>query len=197
MAGSLQRVACIALLLMPLGHAADECPVARIVEPAEPVISESRPTFAWEPVPGVQQYRLRLQSRVPEGELLVAIDTLVPGTRFAPPRPLTSKHAVVKVVVSAPCESPPALDSGLRLLIDTGLGCRISHPTHDDATDTWEWPASPGASSYEVIRYAMPRGELMERQDVPAPVPLRIEGSDIVAVRARCASGYSDWVFAP
>jgi hypothetical protein len=187
----------VAVVCAQLAHGADECGVAAIVEPAQRVIADTRPTFAWEALPGVERYRLRLHSRVPEGESLVTIDTLVEGLRFTPPRPLASRRAIVKVLVTAPCESPPALDTGVRLFLDAGLTCRMSELAYDDQSGAWHWNPVAGASSYEVLRYAMPHGELLERRELHAPVALRLERGTVVAVRARCTNGYSDWVLAP
>jgi hypothetical protein len=105
----------------------------------------------------------------------------------------------VKIVVTAPCESPPSLDEGRRLYIDTGLSCRMAPLQLDTRTGQWSWPPVPGALEYEVLRYAMPEGTLLGRERTQAPRSVATQGSVpmVLAVRARCENGYSDWEFAP
>ena len=178
-------------------QAADDCAHADLVAPAERIVPESRPTLVWRPLPGVSRYRLRLQSRVPEGEIRVALDTLVDGTQFTPPRPLADHRAIVKVLVTPLCDSQPALDNGARFFIDTGLSCRMPPLAFDAGARTWSWQPATGALGYEVYRYAMPDGKLLGREETPQPLSFSIDGHLAVAVRARCENGYSDWQFAP
>jgi hypothetical protein len=180
-------------------HAADECARAELVAPAEHVISEPRPTLVWHPLPSVSRYRLRLQSRVPEGEIKVALDTLVDGTQFTPSRPLADHRAIVKVLVTPLCDQQPALDSGARFFIDTGLSCRMQPLTFDAGAGRWSWLPAAGALGYEVYRYAMPDGKLLGREETSRPLSFAVDGPvpHAVAVRARCDNGYSHWQFAP
>jgi hypothetical protein len=180
-------------------HAADDCVRADLVAPAAQIISESRPTLMWRPLPGVSRYRLRLQSRVPEGEIKVALDTLVDGALFTPARPLTDHRAIVQVLVTPLCDQQPALDSGARFFIDTGLSCRMQPLAFDTGGGKWSWVPAAGALGYEVYRYAMPDGKLLGREESPQPLSFSIDGPAplAVAVRARCENGYSDWQFAP
>ena len=178
-------------------QAAEDCPRADLLEPAAQTISDSRPTLVWQPLPGVSRYRLRLQSRVPEGEIKAAIDTLVDGTQFTPPRPLADHRAVVKLLVTVACDAPPSLDTGRRIFIDTGLSCRMAPLELDEGTGLWSWPQVSGAVGYDVYRYAMPDGRLLSREETPRPTSFSIDSAVVVAVRARCANGYSDWKLAP
>jgi len=180
-------------------QAADDCTHAALVAPAERIVPESRPTLVWRPLPGVSRYRLRLQSRVPEGEIKVTLDTLVDGTQFTPPRPLADHHAIVKVLVTPLCDHQPGLDAGSRFLIDTGLSCRMRPLAFDAESRRWSWLPAAGARAYEVYRYAMPDGKLVGREEVLQPLSFSIDGPVplAVAVRARCDNGYSDWHFAP
>jgi hypothetical protein len=197
----LDRVAILAagagVALTCFAQTVEDCMQAEILEPAQQAISDSRPTLEWRALPGVSRYRLRLQSRVPEGELLTSIDTLVDGTRFTPPRALADHRAIVKIVVTAPCASPPDLDEGRRLYIDTGLSCRMAPLQPDTRTGEWSWSPTPGAVEYEIYRYAMPEGRLLGRERTQAPKSVATQGSTVLAVRARCENGYSDWQFAP
>ena len=109
-------IACIlaGVAVGSVGYAEEHCPVVEMLEPAGGTIAESRPLFQWKPLPGVDRYRVRLQSRVPEGELLVSIDTLIEGTSFRPPRPLTSYRAIITVSITAACTGGEVVDSGVR-----------------------------------------------------------------------------------
>ena len=180
-------------------HAAHDCVPADLIAPAEHVISEARPTLMWRPLPGVSRYRLRLQSRVPEGEIKVALDTLVDGTQFTPSRPLADHRAIVKVLVTSLCDPQAGLDSGARFYIDTGLSCRMPPLAFDAKAARWSWLPAAGALGYEVYRYEMPDGKLLGREDTPQPLSFSVDGPVplAVAVRARCENGYSDWQFAP
>lgn len=191
--------ACGGLVLNCFAQTTADCLRAELLEPAQQTISDPRPTLVWRALPGVARYRVRLQSRVPEGELLAAIDTLVDGIRFTPPRALTDHRAVVKVAVTTACESPHSLDEGRRLYIDTGLSCRMAPLQADTRTGEWSWPPAPGALEYEIHRYAMPEGKLLGRERTQAPKSVAIQGPlpIVLAVRARCENGYSDWQFAP
>ena len=180
-------------------HAADDCVRADLVAPAEQIISESRPTLMWWPLPGVSRYRLRLQSRGPEGEIKVALDTLVDGTQFTPARPLADHRAIVKVLVTSLCDAQSGLDTGARFYIDTALSCRMPPLAFDAGAGTWSWLPAAGALGYEVYRYEIPGGKLLGREETPQPLSFSIDGPVplAVAVRARCENGYSDWQFAP
>ena len=191
-------VACIlaGVAIGSVGYAEERCPAVEMLEPAGGTIAEPRPLFQWKPLPGVDRYRVRLQSRVPEGELLVSIDTLIEGTSFRPPRPLTSYRAIITVSITAACTGGEVVDSGVRLLVDTSLGCAMDALRLDASAQTWTWKRVPGALDYEVFRFAMPSGKLSGRSVTAAPMPVQVDG-EILAVRARCENGYSELRLAP
>jgi hypothetical protein len=88
------------------------CQSSGIVAPARgSTVADARPVLTWLVIPGAIRYRVEIESRVPEGRILVSLDTQVSGTRFQPPQPLTDHRAAVKVRVTAGC--PP--DDGGRL----------------------------------------------------------------------------------
>jgi hypothetical protein len=185
----------IALCSPAASQSSDPCRPLPLLEPHEATIADPRPAIRWQPLPGVQRYRVRLQSRVPEGELVASLDTVIEGHSFVPPRPLTSYRAVVTVVVTGVCEQvEPAGWSG-RIFIDTGLGCRLG-ALEQQPGDAWTWRAAPGAIEYEVFCYAMPSGKLRWRKMTSTPLSVPLE-SEILAVRARCSNGFSDLQFAP
>jgi hypothetical protein len=186
---------CIAAFAATAADYSDSCQPLPLLEPRESTIAQSRPTLKWQPLPGVQRYRVRLQSRVPEGELVASFDSVVAGSSFVPPRPLATHRAVVTVLVTASCEQAHQVGESGRFVIDTGLACRLD-PLRQVPGGAWTWDRAPDAIEYEVFRYAMPGGKLMSRSVVPTPVSLSAE-SGMLAVRARCTYGFSDLRLAP
>lgn len=197
---ALAPAALCAVLLGP-GHAtlalaAAPCPTAELIEPAEAIIADPRPLLRWAPLPGVERYRLRLRSRVPEGEQLEALDTLVEDTSLRVPRGLTEHRALVTVTITAVCPGAPDSPSSGRFLIDTGLTCEAPVFVWNEAGQHWTWNAVPGAQHYELLRYAPDSARLIDRGTSAMPRVVEA-GSALLAVRARCAHGYSALRFAP
>jgi hypothetical protein len=160
-------------------------------------IDDPRPTFRWQPIAGVDQYRVRIESRVPEGGVIETIDTLVMQAEFTPPRVLTDYRAVVKVIVTPLCQVAPALDEGERIVIDTAQRCVLQAVSFDAARWMWTWPGVPGAASYEVYEYEMPAARPAAKQETRATETSRSSHrAAVAAVRPRCASGYGEFVFA-
>jgi hypothetical protein len=190
-------MAILAACLAAAGAMAEEtCAILPLDSPSAS-IDDARPTFRWQPAAGVDQYRVRIESRVPEGGGIEAMDTLVTQPQLTPPRPLTDYRAVVKVIVTSLCEVSPSLDEGERILIDTAPRCVLHTVGFDTARATWTWAAVPGATGYEVYEYEMPRGTLAARQQTRATETRRSSSAaGAAAVRPRCTSGYGDFVFA-
>jgi hypothetical protein len=182
---------------MPLASVAVECVAVEVADPPHGPIADSRPQLSWQPLAGVEHYRLRLRARVPEGEQTAAIDTLVQGASFRPPRPLTDYRALVEVWITSPCAQPVRTEPALRFEIDTGLGCVMPALTPATTPDTWTWSAATHARAYEVLRYAMPQGRLVARTTSVTPLYVRLPDDEVLAVRARCVNGYSALGFAP
>jgi hypothetical protein len=173
---------------------ASVCSEAELIEPAA-IVADARPTLSWRAIPGVSQYRVEIESRIPEGRVLISLDTQVSGTRLQPPQPLTDFRAAVKVRVTAGC---PADDgSELRekpatFQIDTSPLCpgpaRIA--LSGDGQDI-EWPAVPRATRYDVVLVGPDGGVRLERQTRRTRLPLPANGETLTAVvRAYCPSGF-------
>jgi hypothetical protein len=186
---------CIPAFTAPAADASAPCQPLPLLEPRASTIAESRPTFKWQPLPGVQRYRVRLESRIPEGELVASIDSVIEGSSFVPPRPLATHRAQVTVAVTASCEQVHQAGESARFLIDTGLACRMDRLKQVPG-GAWTWEPAPDAIEYELFRYAMPSGKLLSRALVSSPVRMWAE-SGMLAVRARCTSGFSDLQLAP
>ncbi len=87
-----------------LVHAHAECAPVEILDPVRnSTIHSARPDIRWGRLSGVKAYRVQIESRVPEGQVLERIDARVGDTRFVPPRPLTDRRAAVKLLVTADC----------------------------------------------------------------------------------------------
>jgi hypothetical protein len=184
------------LTAVMVGPAA-ECQEALIVSPARLTkVSEYLPEVTWRAIPGVSEYRVELESRVPDGAVLVSIDTHVGGTVFRPAQRLTEDRAVVKVRVTSRCR--PDDGSFLRsapasFFIDTAPSC--SGPTEItlSANRGWiEWGLVSGATRFDVTLMAASDGQVIRREQtksnrVPAPAD---SGPFIAVVRPYCATGY-------
>jgi hypothetical protein len=171
------------------------CQDAEVVGPAK-TFSNVRPAVAWRAIPGTSQYRVEIESRVPEGRSLVSLDTQVSGTAFRPPQPLTDSRAAVKVRVTAGC---PA-DDGSRLRekpatfhIDTSPPCPA--PAQIAASDDQreiEWPAVAKAIRYHVTFLDPDDGVVLgQGQTQRTRFALPATGKRLVAVvRPYCTTGF-------
>jgi hypothetical protein len=66
-----------------LARAHAECAPVEILDPAKnSTIHGARPDIRWGGLPGVKVYRVQIESRVPEGQVIERIDTRVGDTRF-------------------------------------------------------------------------------------------------------------------
>src|SRR2546426_197383 len=90
-----------------LAHAHAECAPVEILDPVRnSTIHSARPDIRWGRLSGVKAYRVQIESRVPEGQVLERIDARVGDTRFVPPRPPADRRAAGKLRV--PAAPPPA-----------------------------------------------------------------------------------------
>jgi hypothetical protein len=62
----------------------DACGPVIVIEPHTSKTSDSRPNLAWEPIPGASAYRIKLDSRIPEGEKVFSAEVQVSTTSFLP-----------------------------------------------------------------------------------------------------------------
>ncbi len=177
-----------------LAHAHAECAPVEILDPAKnSTIHGTRPDIRWGGLPGVKVYRVQIESRVPEGQVIERIDTRVGDTRFVPPRPLTDRRAAVKVLVTADCrESSSVATRPAWFFIDVASTCSsIQKLSFSGAsTSKVEWGRTSGATRYEVEAYSVSEGRLIARKETTvasAELP-RADTPLIVAVRPRCES---------
>lgn len=180
-----------------------DCPAPTITTPAaDTTLAAARPTIRWTPVPGATGYRMRLTSRVPEGGVLISLDTLTTAPAFDPPQPLTDLSAIVRLTVTAHCGTQTSPETALRFFIDTRLGCpAVADPVvkPDIAGPRLHWQPVAGAERYEVLAYAAGDGRLLGRGETREPLfTLPNAGGEpaVAAVRPRCRDGYGAFTFA-
>jgi hypothetical protein len=169
----------------------------RLIAPAAgATVADARPVITWAPLPGASRYRVEIESRIPEGRVLVALDTQVGETRFQPPQPLTDHRAAVKVRVSAGC----APDDGARLRaraaafqIDTSPLCATpAAMTVTPDRRALAWPAVPNATRYDVTLLRPGDGSVVRRGDTRQPAFALPSGPEplVAVVRPYCPTGF-------
>jgi hypothetical protein len=94
----------------------------RLIEGAATIV-ERQPMLNWTPVPGATAYKIRLQSRVPNGRVLAQHDAVVNEPRFVAPQPLADYRTKVTVRLSAVCGKEASAESVSWFVIDTALAC--------------------------------------------------------------------------
>lgn len=178
-------------------RAEQPCEVARLVEPATPVIADVRPRIAWEPVAGAESYVVWVESRVPEGRVLVSDEIRTADAFWVPPVPLTRNTAVVKVRVHANCvgsgsdATARTASAAWRFRIDAASACALPiSPTvnEDHASKVLQWEAVPGARAYEIVSYSAIDGRVVSTaESLATRAALALpRGVWVVGVRAKC-----------
>jgi hypothetical protein len=107
---------------------------------------ETKPAIAWSPVEGATFYRLRMQSRVPNGRVLAQHDVVVNEPRFFPPQPLADYRAKVTIRLAAICGKAASAESVSWFMIDASAACS-------------------GAGRVENRAYALTDGRLITKQE--------------------------------
>ncbi len=177
-----------------LAHAHAECAPVEILDPVRnSTVHGARPDIRWGGLPGAKVYRVQIESRVPEGQVIERIDTRVGDTRFVPPRPLTDRRAAVKLLVTADCpESTSIATHRAWFFIDMAPNCSSVQKLSFSGASTSrvEWTRTSGATRYEVEAYSVSDGRLIARKETTvASVELpRVDTPLVVAVRPRCGS---------
>ena len=179
------------------------CPAPVITAPgSDSTLAIAGPVVRWEPVPGAQGYRVQITSRVPEGAVIANLDTLTAEPEFEPPQPLTDLTAIVRVTVVARCVKETGLQTSLRFVIDTRLGCPgVADPVVESSVSgsRLRWRPTETAERYEVLVYAASDGRLLGRGETGQPsfdLPGSSGTSAVAAVRTRCRDGHGPFAFA-
>jgi hypothetical protein len=195
------KLLCSGLLFFASGTAFAVCAVPRLIVPTERRTADIRPAIRWSAVDGASGYALKVQSRVPEGQIVASLDVVVAETHFVPPTALTDERAKVTVSVAARCKDGASAASSDWFLIDATAACpspsRVSI-TLDNGRGVVAWPQSAGAALYEVRLHAPLDGRALKVLETREPHAL-LEGEltvgAVVSVRPRCAQAFGEPAF--
>lgn len=193
-------LAAIALAAQPALAAA--CPEAEIIVPAQgSAIAQGRPRIEWKAVAGASEYRVQLESRVPEGRVLAQFDTRVPGNVFTPPSALTDYQAAVKVRVAVACDEPdeaPVSELQPRFFVDVSSTCpAVEELRMDTATARISWRGAASVRRYEVRIFSGEdaAGGAMVGTIAPSIALPQQLGALVVRVQPVCDTGKGPPVF--
>ncbi|OGU24486.1 MAG: hypothetical protein A2580_04335 [Hydrogenophilales bacterium RIFOXYD1_FULL_62_11] len=154
------------------------------------------------PVGNVHHYLVWLESRVPEGRVLLTEEFQTSTTYLIPPRPLTSGKATVRIRVTAVCNDSTQTAVSARFRIDEDQACRLKvSPIVEPDSGQWKlrWETLPLAQRYEVRAHASEDGKpvFTRESDGAATKVGRLEpGVWMLAVQPVCKGlkGISSWV---
>jgi hypothetical protein len=156
--------------------------------------ADQHPRLTWPAVEGATSYRVRVQSRIPDGRVLAFHDTVVAAPEFLPPQPLTEHRAKVTVRLNAICGAETSAESVSTFVIDTSPLCELEEIEADKAGVKWRPVA--GARSYELRAYRLSDGRLLVSQTTrEAAARLPLKESAVVSVRPACAGGLGEAVY--
>jgi hypothetical protein len=179
-------------------EAAAGCTAPKLIGPNAGSLTERQPRLTWETVTGATGYRVRLQSRVPDGRVIAAHDTVVSGPGFLPPQALAEHRAKVTVVLSAMCGSQTSAESISSFVIDTSARCRLGEldATLESGKASLRWRAVAGAQSYEVRAYRLLDGRLLASQETrEAAAQLSLAEAAVLSVQPACRDGMGEAVY--
>jgi hypothetical protein len=138
------------------------CAAPVLVSPLQNEISEASPRFEWMPVSDVHHYLVWLESRVPEGRVLVSEEFQTRATYLIPPRPLTTSKATVRLRVTAVCKDNTQAALSSRFRIDEDRTCKLNAaPVAEQDNGQWKvrWETLSSAQRYEIRVHAADDGK--------------------------------------
>lgn len=136
----------------------DACGPVIVMEPHTPKTSDSRPNIAWEPIPGASAYKVKLDSRIPEGEKVFSAEVQVSTSSFLPAKALTESRAHVSATITAICGTADGIPTIHQFDIDTGPACgtdsniRISNASGKRQL-LWVGPKSAQSHNFGFMRW--------------------------------------------
>ena len=166
--------------------------------PSGATIAQKQVEVGWTPVQEATAYRLRLQSRIPNGRVVASHDTTVTTPLFRPPQPLAEQRAKVTVRLSAVCGAETSAESVSWFLIDTSAGCKIGEVDAKAVAGKarLDWKAVPGAQTYDVRAHALADGRLIASEETRSSfVQMALKQPAVVSVRPRCVGGDGEAVY--
>jgi hypothetical protein len=159
---------------------------------------DRQPQLAWSATPGATAYRVRLQSRVPNGRVVASHDTVVTTPAFRAPQPLAEQRAKVTVRLSAVCGAETSAESVWWFVIDTSAACRLGEINARAAAGKArvDWKPVPEARTYDVRVHALADGRLIASRETRASgAELELREAAVVSVRPACAAGLGEAVY--
>lgn len=182
--------------------AAAACTTPTLISPTETVISEASPRLEWSVVDGVHHYLVWLESRVPEGRVLLTEEFRTDATYLIPPRPLTTGKATVRLRVTAVCNDNTRAVLSTRFRIDEDKACALhTLPIAQPVSGEWSlhWGAIPQAQTYRIHAYAAQDGKpvfMRETIDTTTRIARLGPGVWMLAVEPVCKGlkGVTSWV---
>jgi hypothetical protein len=197
-ANSLKPFCLLIIAACCFGEAAAACKAPKLIGPNAGSLTERQPRLTWQTVPGATGYRVRLQSRVPDGGVIAAHDTVVSAPDFLPPRPLAEHRAKVTVRLSAMCGSETSAESISSFVIDTSALCRLGEldAALESGKASLKWRPVAGARSYEVRAYRLLDGRLLASQETrEAAAQLSLAEAAVLSVRPACSDAVGEAVY--
>lgn len=181
----------VTTVLCATAFAAPACEVPGPVLQDARVLEQRRPTIEWQAAPDATAYRIRVESRIPNGRALAVHDSIASSPSFLPPQPLAEHRAKVRVRVRSLCAGAESAERLAEFMIDTSNACALRElelatraPRHE-----LRWKGGP-AAAYQVSAYSL-AGELLwsreTRETVLTFAPPAVD--IVVAARALCAEG--------
>lgn len=174
------------------------CPAPLPSFPDVSIVADKHPQVAWAPVLGATMYRVRLQSRVPNGRVVASHDTTVTAPLFRSPQPLAEQRAKVTVRLNAVCGAETSAESRSWFLIDTSARCRLGDvaASSTGGKARIDWKTVPGAQTYDVRAHALTDGRLIASEETRSPsVQMALKEAAVVSVRPRCTGGEGEAVY--
>lgn len=179
-----------------------ECTQPSLVSPAQREIAEASPRIEWTPVANIRHYLVWLESRVPEGRVLMAEEFRTGATYLVPPRPLTGGKATVRVTITAVCRDNTQATLSARFRIDGDNTCRLPTALQAESNEgVWKlrWDALQSAQRYEIrVHSAVDGKPVLARETGKTVFELgRLEpGAWMVAVQPQCKGlkGANTWL---
>jgi hypothetical protein len=195
-----ETLAAAALIVVSQTASAQDCPAAELMAPARgQTVSAGRPSSEWRALPGVERYRVQMESRIPEGRVLHRFDTVVTGTKFVPPTALADERAAVKVLVTAECSAaaqPSVIEEPARFFIDLRASCPAPAAVEVRDGKRIAWGKVAGAQNYELAVYSAIDGRsLLQAESLEPGYQLNIRQPAYVMLRTRCGQAYSAPVY--
>lgn len=177
------------------------CGPVSVTDPVQFEIHAARPLISWVPVPNATAYRVKVDSRVPQGEKVFAADTQVTTASFLPASPLAEARAKVRVEITPLCREGPGVSVLRQFYIDLApiCGSVTELRLEQGQGRRWlSWRGPPGALRYGAWAYAPDTGNLLaaaELRDSKWALPEELRGPAIISIRPQCSLGQGEFSF--